>query len=536
MSNKSQFKQLKKLWGLEENTPLDELLTHARRRLKADPENPELSFNIAEILRHQENNAEAKKFYKTAIQQTDARTDARLTALEKRLQQQRDNTRNKLLLFTLIPLILSALIGLFSWNKLNQPEVLPVDSDPEKFAFTQWLAKQQMAEVMATLKEQNPELSFDFSTSSANAQSPMEFMQSLMKPDAIEEMRQNQQASNNQQSNEGQGRPAFQCSKEPAVMCSAKDIPNASGESREEVMLLMNAYNSILSNEKDCSKIVQSIEAIGEKLQWRKSERRIKANLEDLAVECFYNSRNLEKTIEHARKLQCAGDESYINGVYWYMTAINHQKGNKSEALTSYQCFQEATDYISEYDFSPAYVASRYRESGALAWLYFDDIDTATSSLLKGRDLLKNVKVKSNSILQVISEINLDLMETYVTANIDKPAFDELLQEINSSGLLTDGYKQIKDALAAVYNMQNGNNEEAIVSLKNISSRFSQMPEFICGWNWNGFVRGLDESIPSQSIREQAKNLVNAADCYTPQTMEARIQQINRISQWLRSK
>ena len=536
MNKKSHFSKLKKAWGLDESTSLEDLLDQAQIKLKTDPENPELSFNVAELLRHQNRNTEASQLYKEAIKQTDTRTEARMAKLDQRVKKQRTSTRNKFLFFTFAPLIIAVILGLFAWKILNEPEKLPADSDPEKFAFTQWLAKQQMAEIMTTLQQQNPELSFDFSSSSANSQTPMEFMQSLMQADAIEQMRRDKQRKDNDQANEGEGRPAFQCSKEPAVMCTARDIPNAAGESREEVVLLMEAYNSILNNEKDCEKIEKSIETIGEQLQWRKSERRIKANLEDLAVECFYRKNDLEKTIEHARKLQCTGDESYINSVYWYMTAINHRVGDKSKAFSSYQCFQEATDYISEYDFSPAYIASRHRESGALAWLYFDDLEAATSALIKGRKILKSIPDKSAAMLQVISEIDLDLMETYVTANIDKDTFDSLLEEINSSGLLTDGYKQIKDTLAAIYHMQNNNNADALIPLTNMTSRFGLMPEFICGWDWSGFERGLEESISNNEIREQAINLVNAANCYVPQAMEERIQKVNRVSQWLRTQ
>ena len=389
---------------------------------------------------------------------------------------------------------------------------------------------------MTTLQQQNPELSFDFSSSAAKSQTPMEFMQSLMQPDAIEQMRRDQQRAANNQNNQEGGRPAFQCSREPAVNCSARDIPSAPGEQRKEVVLLMEAYNSVLDSERDCEKIEKSIETIGQQLQWRKSERRIKANLEDLAVECFFRRKDLDKTIEHSRKLQCTGDEGYINSVYWFMTAINHQSGDKASAQTAYQCFQEATEYVSKLDFSPAYIASRHRESGALAWLYFDDLVTATNELKKGRSILKNIPEKTPAMLEVISEINLDLMETYVTANVDSATFEELLEEINSSGLLTDGYKQIKETLVAIYQMQNNNNNQALIPLHNLMSRFKLMPEYICGWDWSGFRRGLDESIADKGIREQAKNLVDAANCYVDKTMPQRIQEINTVSDWLRKR
>lgn len=534
--NKKPFIQLKKHWGLAEDTSIEELLNYAQNKLDSDPGNPELSFNVAEILRHLNKNQEAHSLYRDAIKKTNLRTEERSIKLNERVDQQKKQTRNKFLIYTFVPLIFASLLGLFVWQKLNTPETLPADSNPEKFAFTQWLAKQQMAEVMTTLQQQNPELSFDFSSPSANAQSPMEFMQSLMQPDGIEQLRRDQERAKNNQASEGEGRPAFQCSREAPVSCAANDIPNAPGESREEVVLLMEAYNSILDNEKNCAKIEQSIATIGQQLQWRKSERRIKANLEDLAVECYYRQGNLEKTIEHARKLQCAGDEGYINSVYWYMTAMNHKSGDIKNAQTSYQCFQEATEYISQQDFSPAYIASRHRESGALAWLYFDDLTTATSELIKGRRILKKIPKKTASMLQVMSEIDLDLMETYVTANIDKDTFEGLLEEINSSGLLTDGYKQIKDSLAAIYHMQNENKEEALIPLGNIVSRFKLMPEFICGWDWSGFQRGLKESIPNDDIRTNADILVNAANCYTPQSMQERIQKINSVTRWLKSQ
>ena len=536
MSNKTRFIQLKKNWGLAESTSIDELLANARNRLSKDPDNPELHFNIAELLRHQGEEQEAQKYYNEAIKTSDLRTEQRAIDLNERIANQRKGIRTKFLFYTILPVLIFSLLGFFSWKTLTKPESLPADSNPEKFAFTQWLAKQQMAEIMSTLQQQNPELSFDFNSSSASAQTPMEFMQSLMQPDAIEQLRRDQQRANNNQAAEGEGRPAFQCSHEPAISCSAQDIPNAPGESREEVVLLMEAYNSILNNEKDCAKIEESISTVGQQLQWRKSERRIKADLEDLAVGCFYRQQNLEKTIEHARKLQCTGDEGYINSVYWYLTAMHHKSGNISAAKTSYQCFQEATDYVSKQDFSAAYIASRHRESGALAWLYFDDLPTATAELIKGRSILKNIPKKTSSMLQVMSEIDLDLMETYVTANIDKDTFDELLEEINSSGLLTDGYKQIKDTLAAVYHMQNKNKEEALKPLNNLVSRFKLMPEFICGWDWSGFQRGLEESIPDSNIRKQAGNLVNAANCYTPQTIQERMQTINNVNTWLKSQ
>jgi len=530
------FLQLKKQWGLAEDLPLDQLLSYAQNKLLKTPDDPELIYAIADITRHLGGSSTADLYYKKAIKISDDRTQARAEALEQRIEKKRDRTRAKLLLFTFLPIIATLLIATSTWLFLNKPEPLPKESNPEKFAFTQWLAKQQMVEVMTTLQAQNPDLTFDFSRS-ATAQSPMEFMQSMMQPDALDKLRRKQESANNSKGESDGGKPSFQCSREPIVHCASRDVPSAAGAERKEVTLLMDAYRSILNTEKDCKKLEQSIDSIGQQLHWRKSERNIKADLEDLATECFYKQKNVEKTLEHARKLQCTGDAGYINSVYWYTTAITYYSGNKAKALRSYQCFQEATNHIEKNKlFGPAYIASRHRESGALAWLYFDDLTTATNELKKGREILKKVPKKSRVMLDVIGEINLDLMETYVTANIDLDEFNSLLEEINSSGRLTDGYKQIKDTLASIYFMQNNDNHAALVHLNNLSKRFKLIPEYVCGWDWSGFRRGLKDSILDDNIREKAITLVDATNCYIPQSTSQRIKRINNVANSLRNK
>lgn len=535
-ADKSSFLQLKKKWGLASDASLTALLNEARQRLKQQPDDPELHYNIAELLRHQGNEAVARRYYQGAIKKTEQRTDERAARLNERVVKQRKTVRNKLALFTILPLLASCLIGMLVWQHLNQKEPLPPDSDPEKFAFTGWLAKQQMAEVMTALQQQNPELSFDL-TSGNKSQTPMQFMQSLMRPDAISKLTgQSNQQRNNESLSDSAGTTSFQCSVEQPISCAPEDQPRASGESREELITVMESYNQLIRNEDDCDKVEKSITKIGKQIQWRASESGIKANLEYKATNCFYKQENFKKAQEHVRKLQCIGSDSDLNSVYWYLTALNHKSGQQSQAKNYYQCFREAIDYIEQKDYSNAYIASRRRESGALAWLYFGDLSTATSELIKGRTRLKGAVYKSALTLEVMSEIDLDLMETYVTANIDRESFDELLEDINSSGLLTDGYKQIKDTLAAIYLLQNNHHNDALVILQNMIKRFNVMPEFICSWNWDGFQRSLESSIADPDTRKQADSLVNAANCELPLTMQQRNLKINEIIKWVRAQ
>jgi len=531
---KTPFTQLKKRWDLPSETSLEDLLSIAEDKLINDPKNPELVYSIAEIQRHLDKSVEADKNYKKAVEVSNERTERRGEKLEQRLDKKRDHLRASLIIYFVLPLIAILLLAGTLWKTLSELEPLPEEANPEKFAFTEWLAKQQMVEIISTLQKQNPELSFDFNRQ-ASSQSPMEFMQSLMQEDAIQRMKREQQNAQNKDNQGKDGQPAFQCTQEPIITCPAADIPSAPGEKRNEVVLLMEAYRSILGSEQDCTKLERSIESIGEQLQWRKSEARIKADLEDFAVECFYRQKNVEKTIEHARKLQCTGDTGYINSVYWYLTAIRHQANDLTQAKTSYECFKEATTYIEKSsEFSEAYLASRRRESGALAWLYFNDLDAATSELQKARSLLKSIPKKTPTMLEVAGEIDLDLLETYVTANIDTDSFNELLNDINSSGRLTDGYKQIKDTLVTIYYLQNNRYSEAEITLKNISSRFSLMPEFICGWDWTGFKRSLSDTIENKAVQEQAIKMVDLADCYTDLPISQRIVHSNEVTMWLK--
>ncbi len=538
------FKQLKQAWGIAPDAPLEELLKSVDAKLEAQPENPELLFLQAELLRKTSHANEAKQAYQKTVKAAEQRTSERGEALQQRIEKKRDHTRSRFLLYTFVPLILMVLAGSFLWKSISKPEQLPISQiktqqsqkatpgAAPQFAFTQWLAKQQMVQIVTTLQEQNPELSFDFSrASSASNQTPMEFMQSLMQPGALSRLRK--KGGGHKKGDGKDGNPIFQCSLEPSVQCAPQDIPSAPGEKRKEVVLLMDAYRAVISKEKDCGKLEKSIDKIGQELSWRKSEYKIKADMEDFATECFFRQKNREKTIEHARKLQCTGDPTYINSIYWYLTAVDHQAGDIASAQTKYQCFQEATRYIEKYHFKSTYVAARHRESGALAWLYFDDLETATSELEKARAILRREKDKTPAVLQVMSEIELDLMETYVTANIDLDTFQTLHEEINSSGLLTDGYKQIKDTLAGIYYMQNHNNKKAKIALNNVATRFKLMPEYICGWDWSGFRRGLKQSISDDNIRQKAESLVDATNCYIPQSSSQRIKTVQSIMRGL---
>ena len=534
MNHNLQKKQdeIKTKWGLADDISLEELLSFIDKKLLQSPQDPDLNYLRAELLRKAGQTEAATEAYQHVIELTTERTDARGKKLTDRIRLQQKQLRNKLAFFSLIPLLIIGLIvGIYGYSN-HQLEILKKDDgEPAKFTFTQWLAKQQAAKIMSNLQASNPNLSFDFgSNATKSGQDPMEFMQSLLSSETQKKLRRGEDDKADGGDEGDSNEPKFVCDTDRQVaQCDARDVPSAPGKKRNEVVLLMSAYRTILNTEKECEKLEASIDKMGEQLKWRKSEKSIKADMEDYAIECFYRQNKHEKVIEHARKLQCSGDTKFMNSIYWYLTASVHQSGDIEKAKDMYQCFNQAIKHKEKYDFDTASIAARHRESGALAWLYFNDLNTAIAELEKARKTIKESSEKGQMLSYVASEIDLDLLETYVTANVDTDTFEQLHFDINSSGYLTDGYKQIKDTLAGIYYMQNGENTKAINSLGNLNERFKQMPEYICSWDWSGFQRGLEASIEEVDIRKKAVSLVVATNCYVPQSSAERIQKINTV-------
>ena len=498
-------------------------------------EEPKDRFQQAEALRKESKTTDAQKHYQDTIRLTNERTQARGESRVERAVTARSDLRKKLYAFLLIPLMLAGIIFAAYRAVDHSFEQQKAATDPKQFTFVNWLIQQQATEVMQNLSNANPELSFEFSKS-ASALSPAEALRSLMTPGMDDRIRQSNQATEGGEDGEegDSGKPNFRCTVDRVNQCSADASPTAPGPMRDDISMLVRSYRTVLSNEKDCGKIVEAIASLGKKVQWRSSEKRVKAELEHLALSCYARSNNHEKTIEQARRLQCTGDASSMNTSYWYLTASNSHLGNQAEAGKMYACFKETVDYLTKYEYTPSSIASRRRESGALAWLYFNDLDTAVRELEVAREILQEAKIESPQLSFVASEIDLDLMETYVTANIDEPTFTALHEDINTSGLLTDGYKQIKDTLAGIYYLQNRKNDQAIIALNNVATRFKHLPEFICSWDWSGFQRGLDESIKDPDARQQAIQLVLATNCYNPQTIAERTEKVQSVLQWLR--
>lgn len=524
-------------WGLAHSISQEHLLHLVEKKLSQSPNDPELSYLRAELLRKTGQTKKATQAYQQVIDLTTQRTDARGKQLMDRVDKKRTKLRHRLGLFSLIPfLLIGLMVGYYWYENQTLEQLKKQDGNPTEFAFTQWLAKQQAAQIISNLQQTNPNLSFDFSANAAKSgQDPMAFMQSLLGEEMQKKLRRGEDASGGDEGDD-EGKPKFTCADDDYIArCADTDIPSATGKKRTEVLLLMNAYRSILNTEKDCEKLERSIDKIGEQLKWRKSEKSIKADMEDYAIECFYRQDKHEKVIEHARKLQCAGEPHFINSVYWYLTASEHQSGNVETAKNMYACFNKAITYKEKYYYDTASIAARHRESGALAWLYFNDLDRAVAELEKARQTIKKSTNSSQMLSYVASEIDLDLMETYVTANIELEKFEELHFAINSSGYLTDGYKQIKDTLAGIYYMQNGKNKKSVNALNNVTQRFKQMPEYICSWDWSGFQRGLDTSISDATTRKKAKSLVVATNCYVEQSSAERIKKISAVINSLRN-
>ena len=498
---------------------------------------PKELYQQAEALRKAGKTDEAQQVYQQAIRSSDGRTLARGEAAIKRSEKARQALRGRFTLFFLIPLFIAGIaFAVFRYVEHDFASK-QAETDPKSFQFVEWLAQRQAQQVISNIMAANPELSFDFSrATSTSPMSPEEALQSLMRPGMQDRIRSSNDGTppNGGEGNDGEGPPSFSCSVDPNPVCSVSDQPSAPGAERPDISMLVRSYRSVLDNERDCEKMEAAIAIIGDKIKWRKSEAQIKFDLEQMAMRCYSRQKNHAKVIELAKKIQCSGDASAMNTGYWHLTASYFQQGRQTDSQRMYSCFRETVKHLATYEFEPWRIAARHRESGALAWLYFNDLDTAVDELEAARNILKDARGESTNLSAVAAEVDLDLMETYVTANIDPETFSELHEDINTSGLLTDGYKQIKDTLAGIYYLQNKENQKSIIALENVATRFKHLPEYICSWDWSGFQRGLQESINDPVARQYADKLVVATDCYVPQTIEKRIQSVQEVLQWLR--
>lgn len=497
---------------------------------------PKALFQKAEALRKSNQPEDAQQYYQQAIRSSESRTLARGQSASQRAENSRKALRGRLYTFFLVPLLLAG-IAFAAFRFIEHDfAAKQAETDPKTFQFIEWLASRQTQEVISNIVAANPELSFDFSRSTSAAMSPQEALQSLMRPGMQERIRSKGDGSptSGNENSSGDGSPTFVCSVDRNPNCSAVSQPKAPGNLRPDIAMLVRSYRSVLDNERDCGKMEKAIELIGQKIQWRRSEAGIKSELEQLALSCYSRQKNPEKVIEQARKLQCSGDASSMNTSYWHLTASYYQQGRHNDAQRMYRCFRETVQHLATYEFEPWRIASRHRESGALAWLYFNDLDTAVAELEAAREILQAARGNSPNLNAVAAEVDLDLMETYVTANIDPDTFSALHNDINTSGLLTDGYKQIKDTLAGIYYLQNGKNQQSIIALENVATRFKHLPEYICSWDWSGFQRGLKDSISDPVARKYADQLVVATDCYVPQSVDTRIKRVQEVLQWLR--
>lgn len=493
---------------------------------------PKLLYQQAEALRKANKSSEAQQQYLDTINETQDRTEQRNQSTIDRTEPVQTKLKLKLAAMLMAPVILVAVAAATYYHLDKGFNTQQAETDPKNFLFVEWLAARQTKQVLSNLVQANPNLSFDFS-SSTSAQTPSELLQSMTSASMQERFRQQNNEDESGGDGEGDGSGTiFQCSLDPRPRC--EDTPTATGNRREDIQLVVNSYRAVLDNERDCEKIESSIQDIAKQVQWRRSELDIKSDLESVALRCFSRQENHEKAIEYSRKMQCSGDVGAINASYWHLTANHHKNGNVETARTMYSCFRESVSFIAKHSPQPWRVASSHRESGALAWLYFNDLDTAVKELEAARNALKNAQDQSPLLRSVAAEVDLDLMETYVTANIDSDTFAELHNDINNSGLLTDGYKQIKDALSGIYYLQNKNNKEAIIALENIAERFKHLPEYICDWDWSGFQRGLSDSIADPTTRQNADQVVVATDCYVTQTPEERISKVRGVLQWLK--
>ncbi|MCK5918335.1 MAG: tetratricopeptide repeat protein, partial [Cocleimonas sp.] len=92
-------------WGLAKDISSEHLLHLVEKKLSQSPDDPELGYLHAELLRKTGQTEEATRAYQQVIDLTAQRTDARSQKLVDRAYKSRSKLRNHLILLALIPIV-----------------------------------------------------------------------------------------------------------------------------------------------------------------------------------------------------------------------------------------------------------------------------------------------------------------------------------------------------------------------------------------------------------------------------------------------
>ncbi len=508
------FSSLKARFGLPEEASSEALLAAVEQRLKQAPEDLELIYLRAELLRIGDHRAAARDGYQQVIKHARQQSDGRHQQLGRRLAGVQQRLRYRLLLYPLLIILLSIVL------LIARPGGESNQGGEYDSPFVRWLAEQQAQQIISIIQSQGGGVAGG--ESDGALVDPWQAVADLIDP--VEASGGESGSGGSDQSDEpaevaagdeGSGR-AFHCSVEPLI-CQPDEVPSGSGDYRHDVADMLNAYEKIIAAGEQCEKLVQLVARVNRELQWRKSERELKAYLEESVVLCFYKQHAYSLSARHAHRMSCAGFDVLAASGYSFQTVSRIKLNDRQGAARSQQCANEYNDHLAKKirGFHRVNVALNYSWIANAELFYFQRPENALRFYRKALQITQQLSKKSRSFNDVRIEIRLGLLGLY-SIKPGRPAdFNRVVDYLRNSGGMTSSQKVIVDGLTAIWQVRSGQQPAARHSLATVINRVQQLDEYVCLeeplWEWGLYLEQLQVAEPARTALW--KPLVEALDC-----------------------
>jgi len=529
------FEKIRQKLGFPTDEPLEILLERVAQKAAELPDNIELAYLHAELLRQLKRHQEAQQTYQQVTQLSAVHSEQRHDKLSARVLKVNQALRVKFSAY-LTMLIVSVMLFV-AMAFFFQPEEKVEDDEQTKLAFVKWLSERQAAQIVAILEEKAPELFVD-DNRRGGEKNPIDFLSGLLNP--LERKQSDLLEPETNQSDTGDQPAPFQCS---VALTRCRDIPSASGDYRQDIFRMTNTYAIILQQEKNCDGIAKLIEMYTEKLTWRKEEASLKARLEDLASRCYYNKNETAKSQLHAKRVICSGhDSSEIVYAYLRLGTMAYDQSDETKLNQMLICAEEYSQYFQKLYGNTNNAAENYINTAAYLWSYGYDMAGFLRLSNKAKDILEEL-LKDGAdtggysqfdILSTKAVLERNLLEAYIIAD-QNLEFIETLESLDKNPNISESYRVIIEVLNAIRLMRKKDYKKAQQVLQSIIVKLEQTAEYICHWEWSGLIQWLNEEHSPDLVETNAqiKLVIEAMDCDISDQSE-RLKKLRAVAKWLK--
>jgi len=531
------FEQIRQKLGFPTDEPLEILLERVAQKAAELPDNIELAYLHAELLRQLKRHQEAQQSYQQVTQLSAVHSEQRHDKLSARLLKVNQALRVKF--FAYLTMLIVSVMLVVAMAFFFQQEEKVEDDEQTELAFVKWLSERQAAQLVAILKEKAPELFFD-DNRRGGLKKPIDFLSELLNP--LERKQSDLLEPETDQSETGDQPAPFQCSV-ALTRCRHQDIPSASGDYRQDIFRMTNTYAIILQQEKNCDGIAKLIDMYTEKLTWRQEEASLKARLEDLASLCYYSKNETAKSQLHAKRVICSGHDSpRIIYAYLRLGIMAYDQSDETKLNQMLTCAEEYSEYFHKLYGNTNDAAENYIYTGAGIWSYEYDMAGYLRLSNKAKDILEELLKEGADtggysqfyILSTKAVLEMNLLEAYIIAD-QNVEFIETVESLDNNPNLSESNRILIEVLNAIRLMRQKDYKKAQQVFQSIIVKLEQTAEYICDWEWSGFIQWLNEEHSPDLVETNAqiKLVIEAMDCDLSNQSE-RLKKLRAVAKWLK--